>query len=206
MMESKGMRLKALISAGILILLSVLISGCVQQGGSKSMKPEIAMAPTIDVEATVISLSLDTRQECEGKCLGYPNDRGLILIEKVIATTYPPPIQPGGPEAAGAGEIKGFEVGNKVEVSFYYSARPSKIVYVPAPVREPQPQTTTVTAPLKKPIPKVDAYFIYTIESNLVDQPTEVILPGLQIGAKIRATITYDAPSKGTIGRYEIMQ
>lgn len=183
----------------VLIIVGIVFSGYIQQqfiGG----EPAIAKYPTIDLEATVVSLSPDTNIECENECPGYqyPKDTGVIEINKIISIDNP-----------NNWELKGIEEDGEITAQFHYSSRPAKIRMIPALnklQRLIKPETLVSHVPtFAKPIPKEDGYFIYSIESTLVDEETETILPGLKVDSKFRATISYSSPGMISVSQYEII-
>ena len=186
---------------GLAILISM--SGCNQKQLPQNVepKPAVVKVPTIDIEATVISLSLDTNIECEGKCPGYeyPKDTGVIKIDNILSIHNP-----------NNWELKGIKEGNEIKVKFDYSARPAKIRMVPTGRTStslvPASETSVSHIPtFAKPIPKEDGYFVYVIESTLVTEDTETILPGLDSGSKFKATVSYSSPIRISVGKYEII-
>lgn len=177
----------------IVAICIILISGCIQE--NQTVKPDIMQCPTINLEATVISLSPDTNIECENKCPGYqyPKDTGVIRIDKIISGNYQ--------------KLKGIEEGSEITVQFDYSSRPAKIRMIPVseePSNSPEEPVSHVPT-FAEPIPRENGYFIYNIETNLVGEETEIILPGLKVGSKFRATINYCSPDMISVGKYEII-
>ena len=178
----------------VFIIGIILISGCIQE--NSTAKPDIMQCLTINLEATIVSLSPDTNIECENKCPGYqyPKDTGVIRIDKIISGNYQ--------------ELKGIEEGSEVTIEFDYSSRPAKIRTIPA-LEEPtsnSPEEPVSHIPtFAEPIPRENGYFIYYIETNLVVGEIEIILPGLEIGFKFRATISYCSPNMISVGKYEII-
>ena len=174
----------------IFILIIILISGCIEETVVIPIDEIGTQVPTIKLEATVISLSLDTNIECEGKCPGYeyPKDTGVIRIDKIISMD--------NPYNWNLDEIK---EGNEITVQFDYSARPAKIKMVPVS------SVDTHIPTFAKPIPKEDGYFVYVIESTSVKEETEEILPALNVKSKFRAIISYSSPTRISVGKYEII-
>lgn len=186
---------------GVAIL--IFMGGCNQKQLPENVEPKPAMVkvPTIDIEATVISLSLDTNIECEGKYPGYeyPKDTGVIKIDNILSIHNP-----------NNWELKGIKEGNEIKVKFDYSARPAKIRMVPAGKTStssvPASETPISHIPtFAKPIPKEDGYFMYVIESTLTTEETETILPGLDSGSKFKATVSYSSPTRISVGKYKII-
>jgi outer membrane murein-binding lipoprotein Lpp len=181
----------------IAVLGTILISGCIQE---QVVKPTISVqVPTIKLEATVISLSLDTNIECEEKCPGseYPRDTGVIRIDRIISVENP-----------NNWDLDEIKEGNEITIEFDYSARPAKIRIVPVPKEnDPASSETPIShvPTFANPIPKEDGYFVYVIESPLVAEESETILPGLDVGLKFTGTIGYSSPTKISIGKYEII-
>jgi len=180
----------------IVVICIILISGCIQE--NSTAKPDIMQCPTINLEATIVSLSPDTNIECENKCPGYqyPKDTGVIRIDKIISI-----------DNSANWELKGIEEGSEITIEFDYSSRPAKIRMIPAleeTSNSPEEPVSHVPT-FAEPIPRENGYFIYNIETNLVGEEIEIILPGLEVGSKFRATINYCSPDMISVGKYEII-
>ena len=181
----------------MLVLFVTSIGGCVKH---QDAEPMMAKVPTISLGATVVSLSTDTNIECEGKCPGnvYPKDKGVIRIDKILSINNPY-----------NWELEGVEEGNEVQIELYYSSRPAKVKRIPASARAKtagdNSSSVSGVPTFAKPIPKEDGYFIYEFETTLLDKETETILPGLKVGSKLSATISYSSPTMITVYQYQII-
>jgi hypothetical protein len=132
--------------------------------------------------------------QCPTINLEATKDTGVIRIDKIISGNYQ--------------ELKGIEEGSEITIEFDYSSRPAKIRMIPA-LEEPtsnSPEEPVSHIPtFAEPIPRENGYFIYNIETNLVVGEIEIILPGLEVGSKFRATISYCSPNMISVGKYEII-
>ena len=169
----------------------ILITGCTLKEYDESL-------PSMEIEATVISLSIDENIECENKCprREYPKDSGTIRIDKIVSVT----------DDQNRG-LKGIEIMGKdnIKVRFGYSSRPTKIIMIPPSEPTLSDDGRTVRSPPSSngPVLKQDDYFIYAFENALVEEETiKKILPGLVVGSKFRAVTSLPPPlesSKGNI-------
>ncbi len=182
----------------IFLGVNILMSCSVGKDERTSKK---AMMPIYEVEATVISLSPDLNRECEEKCPGYeyPIDRGVIRVDKIISVYNPDNV-----------EGNGYNEGDLIDVSFLYSARPARIIYLPSSAstnQESLPPEIPVSsnASFAEPIPKSGEYFIFSIETSAVNQQKETVLPGLQKDSKINVKVSLESPSKGLVTEYELI-
>jgi len=166
-----------------------------------SPDPSMAELPSVDLEATVVSLNTDENVECEGVCPAYeyPKDTGVVRIDKIISTNY---------GDTGLESLEGIKEGGEIAVQFQYSARPAIFRLIPAPE---QPAPTDPETPVShvpssaRPAPVEDGYFVYAHESGIVEEETDTILPGLEVGSKFRATINYISSNMIVVSRYEVM-
>jgi hypothetical protein len=184
------------------------------------------------IEATVESLQ--RAEVCpyqdEGECRvePYPNDWGIVRIDKIIsytpfagtASTSPEEGQAQseasqsetspqyrGPGSQPAKEKPGsLDEGQSVQALFLLTARPAKARYLPASasedtepmlVTEPGAGDTVAHSvepgePVFNPIPREGQYYLFTTRIGDYAAPVEVILPGLDVGARFRAKIRYD--------------
>jgi hypothetical protein len=164
------------------------------------------------VEATIISINKS--EVCaykEKNCrVFYPNDSGIVKIEKIESyLSYPKK------------NYKDLEEGKNVFTHFLLTARPVKIkyvtVYIPKGMKDSFSEINLESSNQKsnkifKPIPKENGYFVFTtkvfyqeIESDYLPSEktlNEKFLPGLKEGDKFKARIYYN----GTlyVNEYEI--
>lgn len=157
------------------------------------LKPAMAKIPTVDLEATIITLSIDADEDnCAGRCPGskYPQDNAVIKVNKIDDSNDP------------QGTVS-LAVEDEISVKFRYSARPAKLVRDPILDEQPtsdDPRTPSgYTNPLTKPIPIEEGYFIYYLP---IQKNAEKTLPGLEVGNQIKLTGYY---SLNDIGEYELI-
>jgi hypothetical protein len=166
----------------VLIVLVLIVSGCNSVEG-----PTLAPAPTVVIEATVMSLHLDELYE-EGEL--NPRDRASIRIDKIDRSNDP-------------NNVFMFNVGEERMVYFLYSARPAKLIADISPsCREGwvlksgscvsegcEGAECTVSSPQysEKPAEMKDGYIIYHLPNR--GAVTETILPGLQEGNRIKINV-----------------
>lgn len=152
---------------------------------------EMAMAPYVEFEATVISLSLKApKGYYEGnEIYRIPQDSAVIRIDKIIET--------GGSSSADWSSI-GVEEGKEVSLDFKYTVRPTKIITLVGETTESggivshQIVPTTITFE--------NNYFVFRKDGS---SETETILPGLQEGSKFKTTLweTFEV----IVEKYEII-
>ena len=159
---------------GIIVLLIVIGIVIYYQTTSKL---QIANLPYVEIEATVISLSLDeSANYSEGEeIFSPPRDSATIRIDKITKI--------GGNDFDWASI--GIEEGKEVSLDLKYTARPTKIITV---IGDTEYIDGNITS--HKIVPTTirfeDNHFVFRINGNL---ESEKILPGLQEGSKIKARI-----------------
>lgn len=157
---------------------------------TENPQPDIAMAPYIEFEGTVVSLSLNNSiNYSEGsKLSSAPDDSAVVKIDRIIET------EGSDFDWASLGMVEGHDV----NLSFKYTARPSKIIRV---VGETIQSGDTVShTPVPTQITFEDGYFVFRIDGS---SPSETVLPGLKVGSKFKAKIWYTYELK--IEEYEII-
>lgn len=156
----------------------------------------MAIGPMIEVEATVLYVREDPAKDCEQRCPGYsyPQDNGTLGIDRVVSIYNPqnrsfPKIQEG----------------DKVDVRFYFSARPAKRRFIPigSAVASSPEFLVSHRLPMADPIQVVDGFFIYSTEDPNLNETIEIVLPGLKEGMRIRTTLG-EAPHL-TMFQYQIV-
>ena len=156
---------------------------------------ESAMAkiPTVDLEATIITLSIDSDEDkFAGRCPGskYPQDSAVIKVNKIDNSNDP------------QGTVS-LAVEDEISVKFRYSARPAKLLRDPVLNEQPtsdDPETPSgYTNSLTRPIPIEEGYFIYYLP---IRKESEKTLSGLKEGDQIKVTGYY---SLNGIGEYELI-
>lgn len=185
------------LSFGLLILLSASCS--IQPNKPGTSVDMMTRLPVYTIEATVLSLSRDSNQECLERCPGYeyPKDSAMLRIDKILSIDNPDNV--GGEE---------FVEGSDIKVQLLYSSRPAKIVYKHSNsgLQNIPPDMPASSIPsFAQPIPVDHGYFVFTVEQSVQTQ-SPVVLPGLQQGSKLRAAISLETPTKGFIAEYEIIQ
>ena len=187
----------------ILFILSILlIAGC----GEKVILQDIYKVPTVNVEATVISLYLDDLYlDCQ-KPEVCPRDRVTIKIDKIDRTNDP-------------NNIVKLNIGDEIEVPLLYSARLAKVRKDIPPICEPgeilksescmiegcEGSECTISSPryIKKPAEQEGIYLIYHLPQRGEDI-VEKILPGLKENSRLK--LTFSNPITLTqIGVYELI-
>lgn len=152
--------------------------------------PDIAMAPYIEFEGTVVSLYLDESVNyLEGSNLSSaPNDSAVVKIDRIIDT--------GGSDFDwnSFGIVKGHEA----TLSFKYTTRPSRIIMVVG--KTIQSGDTVSHTPVPTQITFQNGYFVFRIDGS---SNNETVLPGLKVGSKFKAKIWYTYELK--IEEYEII-
>jgi len=167
------------------LALFVSLSGCIQEKPGANLAP----APHLDLEATVVSLSLSDVQENPAL---RPTDTGVIRIDKInsISTDF---------DWVSAGIKEGAEV----NVQFSHSARPAKIRTLPDFEQPTSNLPNTLVTGEPESFSIEDGYFVYAQKQPQITKETEKILPGLEVGSKFKATGWYIINSIN-ISEYEI--
>jgi hypothetical protein len=152
----------------------ILVSGCIQE--NKAV-PQMALSPFIEFEATVISISLEPKENYfEGNnLLRAPKDFAIIRIDSIINS--------GGDSDFDWSSI-GFEEGKTVSLEFKYTLRPAKIITIPG--KTTYHGDTVSYELIPSTVSFENNYFIFTETGN---SETETILPGLQEGNKFKTTL-----------------
>ncbi len=155
------------------LVLVIAVSGCTTQQGEDM----IALAPYADIEATVISLSLDeSGNYYEGDELtDAPDDSAIVRIDKIVET--------GGSHEFNWTSV-GIEEGKEVSLGFRYTARPAKIITVVGQTTQTGDTISHDIVPTE--ITFENGYFVFKINGN---SETETILSGLEEGTKFKARI-----------------
>lgn len=180
----------------------ILLTSCSLRSDDAERGALKARSPLYEAELTVISLSLDGNEACKEKCPGYeyPLDRGILRIEKILSVQ--------NPDSVG---MEGYQEGDEISVGFYYSARPARVEYLPSlPSTEPLDGSSedllSAIPYYVEPIPIKDGHFIYRIETSAVEEASEQLLLGLQEGSRIRARLTYETETEGTVAVYGMIE
>ena len=172
----------------MIAMIGAIFSGCVQQ---EKPTPEMALAPYVEVEATVTSLFLDDLQSDCQKPEVCPRDRITLRIDNIDRTGDP-------------NNFTDLIVGDEVVFNIRYSARPAKLRGDLPPscrVGEVFKSGSCVTEGCEGPECKVSSpqyaekpaevegnYIIYHLPQR-TDEITEKILPGLEENSKIKIRI-----------------
>jgi hypothetical protein len=154
--------------------------------------------PSVEVEATVLSVKRDGNVECAGKCPGYkyPRDSMEIRIDRIISVANPSNIRFTPPQE-----------GEQLAVnSMMYSAEPAivKTVFAPKPGSIDPKTAVTARSLFADPIPKMNGYFVYTLTTQSPKGAGEKILPGLQSGSRFRANIYVQSKERIELMDYTI--
>jgi hypothetical protein len=173
----------------IMAVLGVIFTSFITFKNSET-QPEIALAPYIIFEGTIVSISIDESVAySEGSKLSHaPNDSAVVKIDRIVET--------GGSNFDWTS--LGIENGMEVPMGFLYTARPAKIIRV---VRETFHRNNTVShTVVPTGITFEDGYFVFRVggSSNI-----ETTLPGLEVGSRFKAKVWNTMDVK--IGEYEII-
>ena len=193
---------------GIIIVLAIIGMVFISTPFQKDIgepEPQMALAPYVDVEATVTSLFLDDlHSDCEAPAV-CPRDRVTLRIDKINRTGDP-------------SNTINLDVGDETEFSLKYSARPAKLRYDLQPncpdgwvfegsgcMQEGcEGPECSVSSPQydEKPAELEGGYIIYHLPER-TDEVTEEILLGLEENSKIKVRIWSVHPFG--IGKYELI-
>jgi len=186
-MKNKNQRNALSCTQGFLIGLIAFSNFIHQEKSAFAM----AMCPYIDIEATVVSLSLESPEGYyeDGKLIRAPLDSAVVRIDKVY-------------ERGGDGLFDwaslGIEEGKDVELEFKYSVRPAKIVTVVGRTIHSGRVVSHVGAPAENTFE--DGYFVFREDGSA---EAETILPGLQAGSRFRTKLWKTFEVK--VGQYEVV-
>lgn len=179
----------------VIVLLVVVIIFAIYNRPQRDLgksKPEIALAPYVDVETTVSSLFLDgLYPDCAAPEV-CPRDRVTLKIDKIDRIGDP-------------NNVINMNVGDQVEFHLKYSARPAKLRSDILPSCRHQGEvfksvacitegcegpTCTASSPIyaEKPAETEGDYIVYHLPRR-TDKVTEKILPGLKKDSKIKFRI-----------------
>jgi hypothetical protein len=143
--------------------------------------------PTVDLKATVRSVS------------ARPGSRDTAIIRIDTISSIENPL---------GWELEGIEEGGEIQVTLLFTSRPAKIRTRPAKAQEPagSDDTSTVSAAPRagRTTGEEDGFLVFELVSPLVDEETEILLPGLQAGSKFAAEARYSSRERISIGTYEL--
>ena len=187
---------------GIIIVAFVIILGVVSVFLINNQKESpIAISPSIEFEATVVSLSLDdatlddlaldeSKPYVEGEGLHEaPSDSAIVRIDKIVET--------GSPYNFNWASL-GIEEGNEVLLDFKYTVRPTKIITIVGETTRSGDVVAHRIVPTR--ITFEDNYFVFRENGN---SETETMLFGLQEGFKFKTKLWKTFEVK--VGMYEII-
>ncbi|MCK5023739.1 MAG: hypothetical protein KAS04_06185 [Candidatus Aenigmarchaeota archaeon] len=179
------------------LMLVVIISGCttepVDSQGQGALSQVAPLSEYVDIEVTVVSLSLeDPEGYYEGDELyRAPRDSAVIRIDKIVET--------GGSYDFDWTSV-GIKEGSEVPLDFKYTVRPAKIITV---VGETTQSNDNVSHQQIVPteITFEDVYFVFRINGN---SETETTLPGLKEGSRFKTRLwrTFET----VVEKYEILK
>jgi len=171
----------------ILVFGTIIISGCVQE--APSGEPGLAMEPTIEIEASVISLS---PFDCVERFYRSPENVSLVIeynatppyemvdiavikLDKVTVIANP------------QNRPVNIKEGDTATLRFRYTSRPAQIFKIPAPegIVSPYGKLDSLTTL----VAEVDGNFIYNVESSSFEEEYVTVLPGISIGSKLKANV-----------------
>jgi|GEM_PF-2568509 len=177
------------------------------QGDQGKPEPQMALAPYVDVEATVSSLFLDNLySDCNAPEV-CPRDRVTLEMDKIDRTGDP-------------NSVINLNIGDQVEFHLKYSARAAKLRADILPICRQgevfkagscvtegcEGPECVVSSPsyAEKPAEMEDSYIVYHLPKR-TDEVTEKILLGLAKNSKIMIRIWQPALMDREIGEYEIV-
>jgi len=189
-----------MILAIVAVLSIILLTGCVKNiqknkepSNLQEQKPETAAEiPPVFIEATVISL--------------LEKDKAVIQVDKIssehkivdcdiMGALYPAP--------------KG---GDEITVPFYYGIGPAIIRTVPLSDignsnsdQDASSSDVVVSHTIGKVQKQEEDYLVTIIESSLVNETQEEILPGLEEGSKFKAQLYFTCVTDINIYKYELI-
>ena len=154
----------------------------------QSDKEPFAQSPTVVLIATVVSLSRNSDV----------NDTAIVRIDDISSIDNP-----------FGWELVGIQEGNDIQVGFTYTSRPAIIRVLPVPERTEtaggDQQTVHFDLASAGSGPVEGGYLIYEYQHSSVEQVTETVLPGLEVGSRFAASISYSSPTRISVGEYEIV-
>jgi len=177
------------------------------QGGLEGPAQQMALAPYVDVEATVSSLFLDDLySDCKAPEV-CPRDRVTLKTDKIDRIGDP-------------NNVINLNVGDQIEFHLKYSARPAKLRSDILPscrqgevfksgsciTEGCEGPECTVSSPsyAEKPANMEGDYIVYHLPKR-TDGVTEKILPGVEKDSKIKIRIWGSALMSKEIGEYELV-
>ncbi len=163
------------------ILLILLIGIYFINGGIQvNTKDLLPLAPSVDIEATVISLYLD--ESYDNYTETVPKDRAIIIIDSVDLANDP-------------NYVINIHVNDKINAFFKYSARPAKLIREIAEIYRGKPSNNNNTENEvdshiiydEQPKKLEDGYIIYRLSEKY--PVSEINLSGVEEGHKIKFKI-----------------
>jgi hypothetical protein len=202
----------------IIIIIALLVIVCVlvllyllllHNPNVKDNQTISGVAPYTTIVAEVEIVSLIKGELCEdNKCNNPTSDSGIIKINKIVSVA----------ESVGNSSLEKIKENSEMNVTLKYSSRLAKIKYVWPLVSEeevsPENSLEEKIAPLSdgSDISTLLYPYLeggYVVYKELVSgSKDEIILPGLEIGSKIRAQILIVNPEGNphlTIGEYQLI-
>jgi len=157
------------------------------------------LVPYVDIEASVISLTLDESENyMEGnEIVSAPKDSALVRIDKIVSSRG---------DYEFNWQSLGVYDGNEITLGFGYGVRSAKVINAQG-IEQRDGDLVGYTVPTKR-IYQEDGKFVFGYEMDTINPDTisETILPGLKEGDKFKARILQPLLQEGLIvGKYEII-
>ena len=145
-----------------------------------------AQSPTVVLIDTVVSLSRNSD-------VPDINDTAVIRIDAISSIDNP-----------FGWELEGLQEGNDIQVGFTYTSRPARIRVLPVSERTGtaggDQQTVHFDLASEKSGRIEGGFLVYEYQHSSVEQVTETVLPGLEVGSKFATTISYSSPTRISVG------
>lgn len=179
--------MEKILFAGLLFSL-LLISGCTQGNNGNA---EDVLLPNTEIEASVVSLELDTAFNEEPADLRRPRDEGILRIERIINASP---------------EFSDLSAGDEIRVRFLYSARPAKIIVSHAEsMSNPDNPVSDGEVSASINFDFENGFMIYTINSTAPGNDSENVLSGVEEGDRIKTIVWQETPQILVINNYELI-
>jgi hypothetical protein len=177
------------IGAVIVLLIIFIFFISFPSKNTGTAKPQMALAPYVEFEGTVVSLSLDKKVYFEGNEIeSAPGDSAVVKIDKIVET---------GSSNFNWSSL-GIEEGKEVSLNFTYTARPAKIITHVGETQQSGDSVSHTVFPTKITFEK--GYFVFEEDGN---SETEKILSGLKVGSKFKTKLWQTPEVK--VEKYEIL-
>jgi len=186
MKSNKKIGVFAIIST--MILSSLMLSGCIQENKNNgSIEPDIILIPSVNFDATILSLSLSDQTTGRG-----PTDTGVVVITKINSIINPD-----------EQSIEGLEENKNISAEFIYSTRPAKIIRDWILISGDDSGATTVSSSFTFSIENEIFVYRQTSETTIPKEDIIIELPGLSVDSNFTATGSF-INGKIQVDEYEV--